>query len=132
MNSIAAARLMGADCIISGIRPQIGQTIVQLGLQLNVVSKATLADALAWHSRGSGKPSRRPSADRSACEGSDARMGSGRLAARQRGVVCSSERILAGPPQRRRPQLSVCLSLQNCRRATFEPCRNYSALTSTR
>jgi len=38
---------MGADCIISGIRPQIAQTIVQLGVQLNVVSKATLADAFA-------------------------------------------------------------------------------------
>jgi rsbT co-antagonist protein RsbR len=38
---------MGADCIISGIRPQIAQTIVHLGLQLDVVSKATMADALA-------------------------------------------------------------------------------------
>jgi rsbT co-antagonist protein RsbR len=38
---------MGADCIISGIRPQIAQTIVHLGVELNVVSKATLADALA-------------------------------------------------------------------------------------
>ena len=47
LKTISAARLMGADCIISGIRPQIAQTIVQLGVQLNVVSKATLADALA-------------------------------------------------------------------------------------
>jgi hypothetical protein len=39
--------LMGADCIISGIRPQIAQTIVHLGLQLDVVSKATMADAFA-------------------------------------------------------------------------------------
>jgi rsbT co-antagonist protein RsbR len=38
---------MGADCIISGIRPQIAQTIVHLGVELNVVSKATLADAFA-------------------------------------------------------------------------------------
>ena len=38
---------MGADCIISGIRPQIAQTIVHLGLQLDVVSKATMADAFA-------------------------------------------------------------------------------------
>jgi len=38
---------MGADCIISGIRPQIAQTMVHLGVELNVVSKATLADALA-------------------------------------------------------------------------------------
>jgi rsbT co-antagonist protein RsbR len=47
LKTVSAARLMGADCIISGIRPQIAQTIVQLGVQLNVVSKATLADALA-------------------------------------------------------------------------------------
>jgi rsbT co-antagonist protein RsbR len=39
---------MGADCIISGIRPQIAQTIVHLGVDLgNVVTKATLADAFA-------------------------------------------------------------------------------------
>jgi rsbT co-antagonist protein RsbR len=38
---------MGADCIISGIRPQIAQTMVHLGVELNVVSKASLADALA-------------------------------------------------------------------------------------
>jgi rsbT co-antagonist protein RsbR len=44
---VSAARLMGADCIISGIRPQIAQTIVHLGLQLDVVSKATMADAFA-------------------------------------------------------------------------------------
>jgi len=46
IKTISAARLMGADCIISGIRPQIAQTMVQLGLDLNVVSKATMADAL--------------------------------------------------------------------------------------
>ena len=46
MKTIAAARLMGADCIISGIRPQIAQTIVHLGVDLeNVTTKATLADA---------------------------------------------------------------------------------------
>jgi rsbT co-antagonist protein RsbR len=46
MKTIAAARLMGADCIISGIRPQIAQTIVHLGVNLeDVVTKATLADA---------------------------------------------------------------------------------------
>ena len=45
--TIAATRLMGADCIISGIRPQIAQTMVHLGVELDVVSKATLADALA-------------------------------------------------------------------------------------
>jgi rsbT co-antagonist protein RsbR len=47
LKTVSAARLMGADCIISGIRPQIAQTIVQLGVQLNVISKATLADAFA-------------------------------------------------------------------------------------
>jgi rsbT co-antagonist protein RsbR len=46
LKTVAAARLMGADCIISGIRPQIAQTIVHLGVELNtVVTKATLAGA---------------------------------------------------------------------------------------
>ena len=46
MKTVAATRLMGADCIISGIRPQIAQTIVHLGVNLNdIVTKATLADA---------------------------------------------------------------------------------------
>jgi rsbT co-antagonist protein RsbR len=48
LKTVAAARLMGADCIISGIRPQIAQTIVHLGVDLQgVVTKATLADAFA-------------------------------------------------------------------------------------
>ena len=47
LKTVAAARLMGADCIISGIRPQIAQTMVHLGIELNVISKATLADALS-------------------------------------------------------------------------------------
>jgi rsbT co-antagonist protein RsbR len=48
LKTIAAARLMGADCIVSGIRPQIAQTIVHLGIELDtVLTKATLADALA-------------------------------------------------------------------------------------
>ncbi len=55
IKTISAARLMGADCIISGIRPQIAQTIVHLGLELNVVSKATMADALALALRRTGK-----------------------------------------------------------------------------
>jgi rsbT co-antagonist protein RsbR len=47
LKTVAAARLMGADCIISGVRPQIAQTIVHLGLELNnVTTKATMADAL--------------------------------------------------------------------------------------
>jgi len=46
LKTVAAARLMGADCIISGIRPQIAQTIIHLGVDLgNVVTKASLADA---------------------------------------------------------------------------------------
>ena len=46
LKTVAAARLMGADCIISGIRPQIAQTIVHLGVDLtNVITKSTLADA---------------------------------------------------------------------------------------
>ena len=55
LKTIAAARLMGADCIISGIRPQIAQTMVHLGVELNVVSKATLADALALAFQRSGR-----------------------------------------------------------------------------
>jgi rsbT co-antagonist protein RsbR len=48
IKTVTAARLMGADCIISGIRPQIAQTIVHLGVDLKDIStKATLADALA-------------------------------------------------------------------------------------
>ena len=46
LKTIAAARLMGADCIVSGIRPKIAQTMVHLGVELDVISKATLADAL--------------------------------------------------------------------------------------
>ena len=46
MKTVWAARLMGADCIISGIRPQIAQTIVHLGVNLHdIVTKSTLADA---------------------------------------------------------------------------------------
>jgi rsbT co-antagonist protein RsbR len=48
IKTVTAARLMGADCIISGIRPQIAQTIVHLGVDLgDVVTKASLADAFA-------------------------------------------------------------------------------------
>lgn len=46
LKTVAAARLMGTDCLISGIRPQIAQTIVHLGVDLTgVETKATLADA---------------------------------------------------------------------------------------
>jgi rsbT co-antagonist protein RsbR len=55
LKTVAAARLMGADCIISGIRPQIAQTIVHLGVDLNsVATKATLADAFALALRRAG------------------------------------------------------------------------------
>jgi rsbT co-antagonist protein RsbR len=48
MKTVTAIRLMGADCIISGIRPQIAQTIVHLGVDLgDITTKANLADALA-------------------------------------------------------------------------------------
>lgn len=48
LKTVGAARLMGAECIISGIRPQIAQTIVHLGVDLSaVITKATLADALS-------------------------------------------------------------------------------------
>ena len=48
LKTVAAARLMGAECIISGIRPQIAQTVVHLGVDLqDVTTKATLADAFA-------------------------------------------------------------------------------------
>jgi rsbT co-antagonist protein RsbR len=55
LKTVSAARLMGADCIISGIRPQIAQTIVHLGVELNVVSKSTMADAFALALRRVGK-----------------------------------------------------------------------------
>ncbi|MDB5034466.1 MAG: hypothetical protein JWQ98_1707 [Chlorobi bacterium] len=55
LKTVAAARLMGADCIISGIRPQIAQTIVHLGVDLgDVITKATLADAFALALQRSG------------------------------------------------------------------------------
>jgi rsbT co-antagonist protein RsbR len=48
LKTVAAARLMGAECVISGIRPQIAQTIVHLGVDLeDVLTKASLADAFA-------------------------------------------------------------------------------------
>ena len=55
LKTVAAARLMGADCLISGIRPQIAQTIIHLGVDLtDVTTKATLADAFAVALRRSG------------------------------------------------------------------------------
>jgi len=55
LKTVTAIRLMGADCIISGIRPQIAQTIVHLGIDLQgITTKATLADALALALRQNG------------------------------------------------------------------------------
>lgn len=56
LKTITAARLMGAECIISGIRPQIAQTIVHLGINLeDVMTKAKLADAFALALQRSGR-----------------------------------------------------------------------------
>lgn len=65
LKTVAAARLMGADCLISGIRPQIAQTIVHLGVELgDVTTKATLAGAFAVALKRTGlaivRPSQRP------------------------------------------------------------------------
>jgi rsbT co-antagonist protein RsbR len=55
LKTVTAIRLMGADCVISGVRPQIAQTIVQLGVDLQgVTTKATLADALGVALKRSG------------------------------------------------------------------------------
>ncbi|MFB2971873.1 STAS domain-containing protein [Aerosakkonema sp. BLCC-F183] len=55
LKTVTAARLMGADCIISGIRPQIAQTIVYLGVDLaDITTKGTLADAFALALKRSG------------------------------------------------------------------------------
>ena len=56
LKTITAARLMGAECIISGVRPQIAQTIVHLGIDLSqVITKAKLSDALALTLQKSGR-----------------------------------------------------------------------------
>jgi rsbT co-antagonist protein RsbR len=48
LKTVSAARLLGAECTISGIRPQVAQTIVSLGIEFgDIATKATLADALA-------------------------------------------------------------------------------------
>src|SRR5271165_2769327 len=49
LKTVSAARLLGAECIVSGIRPQVAQTIVSLGIEFgDIATKATLADALAY------------------------------------------------------------------------------------
>ncbi|WP_426514307.1 STAS domain-containing protein [Dactylosporangium sp. McL0621] len=55
LKTVVAARLMGAECIISGIRPQIAQTVVALGIEFgDIATKASLADALVHALRASG------------------------------------------------------------------------------
>lgn len=55
LKTVTAARLMGADCIISGVRPQIAQTIVHLGINLlDITTKATLSDAFSLAIQRSG------------------------------------------------------------------------------
>jgi rsbT co-antagonist protein RsbR len=55
LKTVMAARLMGAECVISGIRPQIAQTIVALGIEFgDIVTKSSLADALVHALRSSG------------------------------------------------------------------------------
>ncbi|MEU2677380.1 STAS domain-containing protein [Streptomyces sp. NPDC007107] len=61
LKTVVAARLMGAECIISGIRPQIAQTIVALGIQFgDIVTKSSLADALKHALRGSNAEAAQP------------------------------------------------------------------------
>ena len=56
LKTVVAARLMGADCIISGIRPQIAQTIVALGIEFgDIATKASLADALRFVLKKTGR-----------------------------------------------------------------------------
>lgn len=70
LKTVAAARLMGAECMVSGIRPQIAQTMIHLGVDLNVATKATLADAFALALKRTGRAvvprgaSTRPAGDR--------------------------------------------------------------------
>jgi len=60
LKTVTAARLMGAECIISGIRPQIAQTIVHLGVDLgDITTKASLADAFAIALERTGRAVRR-------------------------------------------------------------------------
>ncbi len=55
LKTVSAARLLGAECTISGIRPQVAQTIVSLGIEFgDIATKATLADALALALRQAG------------------------------------------------------------------------------
>jgi len=67
LKTITAARLMGADCIISGVRPQIAQTIVHLGIDLaGVITKAKLSDAFALALQRTGQVVTKLNSDNSA------------------------------------------------------------------
>ncbi|MBO3749876.1 STAS domain-containing protein [Streptosporangiaceae bacterium NEAU-GS5] len=73
LKTIVAARLMGAECVISGIRPQIAHSIVTLGIEFgDIVTKATLADALAHALRRSGVLTTERKATRIAIRAEDA------------------------------------------------------------
>lgn len=76
LKTITASRLMGAECIISGVRPQIAQTIVHLGINLeDVVTKANLSDALALAFQRSGRSMARTSAEKTGpCSGTLSRQ----------------------------------------------------------
>lgn len=67
LKTVVAARLMGAECVISGIRPQIAQTIVALGIEFgDIATKATLADALRHALRRIDAEGARPASRRGA------------------------------------------------------------------
>ena len=67
LKTVVAARLMGAECVISGIRPQIAQTIVALGIEFgDIATKATLADALRHALRRIDAEGARPASRREA------------------------------------------------------------------
>jgi rsbT co-antagonist protein RsbR len=78
LKTVAATRLMGADCIISGIRPQIAQTIVHLGVNLGeVITKATLADAFEIALKRTGLGIMKQKAEARAGNGAAPRSGNG-------------------------------------------------------
>jgi rsbT co-antagonist protein RsbR len=73
MKTVAAARLMGVECIISGVRPQIAQTIVHLGVELGQIpTKSTLAAAFKTALRLTGSAmAEKPGRPRAAAESAD-------------------------------------------------------------
>lgn len=76
LKTVAAARLMGAECVISGIRPQIAQTIVHLGVDLSMVAtKATLAEAFVLALQKTGRTLARGGQEAAGAGGADALLG---------------------------------------------------------